>query len=113
MILKKAFELRKQENGLHQAAISICFGGHSEKPTRGAFVFGFIIGLPLASTIAALALIYISRHLKVLRASSMNFQEAYQALQIGSLVICKRAPASPAGVIRGIRVFVFGFLLVK
>lgn len=61
--------------GSNQAACSCCsrgFGGHSEKPTRGAFVFGLTIVLPLASTNTALALICMSRHLSVLRASSMN-----------------------------------------
>src|SRR5450830_11757 len=56
---------------LYAALLSFA-GGHSEKPTLGALVFGWMIGSPWASTIVRLAFIRISRHLLPLRASSMK-----------------------------------------
>lgn len=55
-----------------QAAWLSCLGGHSAKPTFGAFVFGLVIGLLLASVSTAFDLMRMSRHWSVLRASSMN-----------------------------------------
>lgn len=63
---------RCRYSDIRQAARSTFTGGHSINPTFGAFVFGLMIGSPWASTITALALMCISRHFRVLRASSMN-----------------------------------------
>ena len=62
----------KSDSRAQAAASRSRLGGHSENPTFGAFVFGLMIGLPLASTSTALALMCMSRHFRVLRASSMN-----------------------------------------